>query len=164
MYATSARSVLAGRDFFPMRHARHAATPSEATGFLKRWLTGALKGTVDLRPAALTGVQRVGKESIFSDLNSFVVDTALNHEYAEAFGFTRPEVVELLARLGHSDKAAELAEWYDGYDFGGEAVCNPWSVLNYFRQGCVAQPYWTNTSSNSVVKSMHAAVACAPSS
>ena len=126
----------------------------EATGFLKRWLTGALKGTVDLRLAALTGVQRVSKESIFSDLNNFVVDTALDHRYAEAFGFTRPEVEELAARLGHADKAAELAEWYDGYDFGGEAVYNPWSVLNYFYQGCIAQPYWTNTSSNSVVKSM----------
>ena len=126
----------------------------EATGFLKRWLTGALKGTVDLRLAALTGVQRVSKESIFSDLNNFVVDTALNHEYAEAFGFTQPEVDELLARLGHADKLGELAEWYDGYDFGGEAVYNPWSVLNYLRQGCIAQPYWTNTSSNSVVKRM----------
>ena len=126
----------------------------EATGFLKRWLTGALKGTVDLRLAVLTGVQRVSKESIFSDLNNFVVDTALNHEYAEAFGFTQPEVDELAARLGRADRLPELAEWYDGYSFGGEAVYNPWSVLNYLRQGCVAQPYWTNTSANTVVKSM----------
>ena len=126
----------------------------EATGFLKRWLTGALKGTVDLRLAALTGVQRVSKESIFSDLNNFVVDTALDHRYAEAFGFTQPEVEELAAHLGRADKAGELAEWYDGYDFGGESVYNPWSVLNYFFQGCIAQPYWTNTSSNTVVKDM----------
>ena len=126
----------------------------QATGFLKRWLTGALKGTVDLRLAALTGVQRVSKESIFSDLNNFVVDTALDHRYAEAFGFTRPEVEELAARLGHADKLAELAEWYDGYSFGGEAIYNPWSVLNYLDQGCVAQPYWTNTSSNAVVRDM----------
>ena len=126
----------------------------EATGFLKRWLTGALKGTVDLRFAVLTGVQRVSKESIFSDLNNFVVDTALDYRYAEAFGFTRPEVEELAAHLGYADKAGELAEWYDGYSFGGEAIYNPWSVLNYFYQGCVAQPYWTNTSSNLVVKNM----------
>ena len=126
----------------------------EATGFLKRWLTGALKGTVDLRLAVLTGVQRVSKESIFSDLNNFRVDTALDHQFAEAFGFTQAELAELAAHLGRADKVSELAEWYDGYDFGGESVYNPWSVLNYFDRGCVAQPYWTNTSSNSVVKSM----------
>lgn len=124
----------------------------EATGFLKRWLTGALKGTVDLYLAALTGVQRVSKESIFSDLNNFVVDTALDHRYREAFGFTRDEVAVLATRLGYEGKITELAEWYDGYDFGGEAIFNPWSVLNYLSYGCVAQPYWTNTSSNEVVK------------
>ena len=124
----------------------------EATGFLKRWLTGALKGTVDLYLAALTGVQRVSKESIFSDLNNFTVDTALDHQYREAFGFTQNEVKALATYLGHEDKVSELAVWYDGYDFGGEGVYNPWSVLNYLRQGCVAQPYWTNTSSNDVVR------------
>ena len=124
----------------------------EATGFLKRWLTGALKGTVDLYLAALTGVQRVSKESIFSDLNNFRVDTALDHQYREAFGFTTDEVEALAAHLGHADKVGELAAWYDGYDFGGEAAYNPWSVLNYFDKGCVAQPYWTNTSSNEVVR------------
>ena len=124
----------------------------EATGFLKRWLTGALKGTVDLYLAALTGVQRVSKESIFSDLNNFTVDTALDHRYREAFGFTTEEVAALAARVGRADRVGELAAWYDGYDFGGEAAYNPWSVLNYLDKGCVAQPYWTNTSSNEVVR------------
>jgi hypothetical protein len=124
----------------------------EATAFLKRWLTGALKGTVDLYLAALTGVQRVSKESIFSDLNNFTVDTALDHQYREAFGFTADEVEELARCLGRADKVDELAAWYDGYDFGGQGAYNPWSVLSYFRQGCVAQPYWTNTSSNEVVR------------
>ncbi len=124
----------------------------EATGFLKRWLTGALKGTVDLYLAALTGVQRVSKESIFSDLNNFTVDTALDHRYREAFGFTAEEVAALAARVGRANRVGELAAWYDGYDFGGEAAYNPWSVLNYLDKGCVAQPYWTNTSSNEVVR------------
>ena len=126
----------------------------EATAFLRRWLTGALKGTVDLYLAALTGVQRVSKESIFSDLNNFRVDTALDHRFAEAFGFTTAEVGALASRLGHADRVGELAAWYDGYDFGGEAIYNPWSVLNYLDQGCVAQPYWTNTSSNEAVRRM----------
>lgn len=124
----------------------------EATAFLKRWLTGALKGTVDLYFAALTGVQRVSKESIFSDLNNFTVDTALDYRFAEAFGFTQAEVEALAKHLDLADKVAELAAWYDGYDFGGQAIYNPWSVLSYLDQGCVAQPYWTNTSSNEVIK------------
>lgn len=124
----------------------------QATDFLKRWLTGALKSTVDLRLAVLTGVQRVSKESIFSDLNNFTVDTALDHQYSEAFGFTQSEVEELASYLGHGSTVVKLKQWYDGYDFGGEAVYNPWSVLNYLRMGCVAQPYWTNTSSNDVVR------------
>lgn len=124
----------------------------KATSFLKRWLTGALKSTVDLYLAALTGVQRISKESIFSDLNNFRVDTALDHQYRETFGFTTDEVKALASHLGHADKMDELASWYDGYDFGGEDVYNPWSVLNYLDKGCVAQPYWTNTSSNEVVR------------
>ncbi len=124
----------------------------EATGFLKRWLTGALKGTVDLYLAALTGVQRVSKESIFSDLNNFRVDTALDRQYREAFGFTQVEVEALAAHVGHADRVCELEAWYDGYDFGGEPAYNPWSVLNYLDKGCIAQPYWTNTSSNDVVR------------
>lgn len=125
---------------------------AQATSFLKRWLTGALKSTVDLYLAALTGVQRVSKESIFSDLNNFRVDTALDHPFSEAFGFTPEEVSALAGHLGHADRSDELSAWYDGYDFGGQAVYNPWSVLCYLDQGCVAQPYWTNTSSNDVVR------------
>jgi hypothetical protein len=56
--------------------------------------------------------------------------------------------------MGHPEKVSELATWYDGYDFGGQAIYNPWSVLNYLRDGCVAQPYWTNTSSNDVVRGL----------
>lgn len=124
----------------------------EATTFLKRWLTGALKGTVDLYLSVLTGVQRISKESIFSDLNNFTMDTPLDHPFAEAFGFTRDEVSLLAAHLNHPDKIEEAVAWYDGYDFGGEGVFNPWSVLNYFRSGCIAQPYWTNTSTNDAVR------------
>lgn len=124
----------------------------EATSFLKRWLTGAIKGTVDLYLAALMGVQRISKESIFSDLNNFTVDTALDHPFSEAFGFTDAEAAALCERLGHADSHGELKAWYDGYSFGGEAVYNPWSALNYLDRGCVAQPYWTNTSSNEVIR------------
>ncbi len=124
----------------------------DVVGFLKGWLTGALKdGGAALRLACLTGVQRIAKESIFSDLNNLAVSTPLSVEFGERYGFTDAEVSALAAYLGHSGCMGEARHWYDGYRFGRIDVYNPWSVLNYFKQGCVADVYWGNTSSNSVV-------------
>lgn len=122
----------------------------EATRFMRSWLTDALKSTVDLRLSAITGVQRVSRESIFSDLNNLTVDTPLDRDFAESFGFTEPEVAALAAYTGHAEKLDELRAWYDGYCFGGTRMYNPISTLRYLRQG-IAQPYWTNTSGNAVV-------------
>ena len=120
--------------------------------FLKRLLTGALKdGGEALRFACLTGVQRISKESIFSDLNNLVVDTALNVRFDERFGFTDDEVSALAAYLGHANCMPEARRWYDGYRFGEEHVYNPWSVLNYLSADCSPDVYWGNTSSNEVV-------------
>ena len=124
----------------------------EVVGFLKRWLTGALKdGGEALAFACLTGVQRISKESIFSDLNNLVVNTSLSREFDEYFGFTEEEVAALAGYLGHADCLDEAKAWYDGYRFGGVEVYNPWSVLNYLRQGCTPGTYWSNTSSNGVI-------------
>lgn len=122
----------------------------EAARFMRTWLTDALKGTVNLRLACLTGVQRVSKESIFSDLNNLTVDTPLDSAYNEAFGFTEAEAEALAAYLGRSDGIPEMKRWYDGYSFGPSRIYNPISTLCYLRDG-VAQPYWTNTSGNAVV-------------
>ena len=123
----------------------------KATRFMRSWLTDALKGTVDLRLACVTGVQRVSKESIFSALNNFVVDTPLSERHAESFGFTEAEAEALARYMGLSDdKIAEMRDWYDGYCFVGIRVYNPISTLRYL-QDRVAQPYWTNTSGNAVV-------------
>ena len=130
----------------------------EAVGFLKSWLTGALKdGGVALAFACLTGVQRITKESIFSDLNNLYVSTSLGSDFDERYGFTDAEVAALASYLGHPDCMLEAREWYDGYRFGNVDVYNPWSVLNYFKQGCVPDVYWVNTSSNSVVGAAMAA-------
>lgn len=118
---------------------------------MRSWLTDALKGTVDLRLACVTGVQRVSKESIFSDLNNLVADTSLSERHAESFGFTEAEAEALARYMGLSDdKIAEMRDWYDGYCFVGIRVYNPISTLRYL-QDRVAQPYWTNTSGNAVV-------------
>lgn len=122
----------------------------EVTGFMRTWLTGALKGTVDLHLACLTGVQRVSRESIFSDLNNLLVNTPLDSAYGEAFGFTEPEVQALARYMGCEGGITEMKAWYDGYTFGGTCVYNPVSTLCYLRDG-TAQPYWANTSGNAVV-------------
>lgn len=126
----------------------------EVVTFLKRLLTGPLKdGGEVLAFACLTGVQRVTKESIFSDLNNLVVSTALSTDSDERFGFTPDEVASLIAYMGYPDEgyASEARRWYDGYRFGNAEVYNPWSLLNYINYGCSADVYWGNTSGNAVV-------------
>lgn len=123
---------------------------AEAARFMRTWLTDALKGTVDLHLACLTGVQRIGKESIFSDLNNLTVDTPLDSAHSEAFGFTEAEAEALAAYLGRANGVSQMRSWYDGYSFGPSRIYNPISTLCYLRDG-VAQPYWTNTSGNAVV-------------
>ena len=123
----------------------------EVVDFLKSWLTGALKDNSALFAAVLTGVQRVTKESIFSDLNSLRVNTSLNVASDERYGFTQADVEALASYLGREDGVPAAKEWYDGYRFGNLEVYNPWSLLNYFSRGCAVDIYWGNTSSNSVL-------------
>ena len=122
----------------------------EAIDFMRSWLTDALKATDALRLACLTGVQRVSRESIFSGLNNLQVNTALDAEYTEGFGFTAAEAKELARYLGLERALDEMRSWYDGYCFGGTDVYNPWSALCFLHKG-EAQPYWGNTSDNAIV-------------
>ena len=124
----------------------------EMVDFTKGWLTGVLKdGGAALDFACMTGVQRISKESIFSDLNNVTVDTALGGESEERFGFTEHEVAALADYLGHPHRYQEVRDWYDGYRFGGVDIYNPWSVLNYFSRGCQPGVYWANTATNTPV-------------
>lgn len=108
----------------------------EAIDFFRTFLTMALKTNPSLDFAVLTGVLRISKESIFSDLNNLSVDSVLQMKYPTAFGFTPEEVQKLANDLGHADKMPELRTWYDGYRFDGHEIYNPWSVLNYFAYDC----------------------------
>ena len=123
----------------------------EVVAFLKGLLTPALKDNDYLKLACLTGVQRISKESIFSDLNNLSVDTELSRRFDERFGFTGAEVEALAAHLGHKGAMVDARRWYDGYRFGSADVYNPWSVLNFFQSGCVPDVYWANTASNDVL-------------
>ena len=124
----------------------------EVVAFLKEWLTEALKdGGNALAFACLTGVQRISKESIFSDLNNMTVSSALDAEADERFGFTDAEVTALVSYMGLDTNRASIRAWYDGYRFGNADVYNPWSVLSCLGKKGVTDVYWGNTSSNGVV-------------
>lgn len=137
----------------PINDAHVNGFRGEVLGFYRSWLTDALKGTVNLFCSALTGVLRVSQESIFSELNNVRIDTTLDDDHAEAIGFTRDEAEALAVYMGRADRVGEMAAWYDGYRFGQADVYNPWSVLNYLHKG-EAQPYWTNTSRNGIVRAL----------
>ena len=126
----------------------------ESISFFREFLSGALKSNDDLDFAVLTGVLRISKESIFSDLNNLKVDSLVHVQYPEAFGFTSDEVAQMAADLGKTEKLAELRDWYDGYRLKGQEIYNPWSVLNYFDRDCQPEPYWVNTSGNAILREM----------
>lgn len=101
--------------------------------------------------ALITGITRISKESIFSDLNNLKIITATSNEYTDSFGFTEQEVFAALDEYGQSDKKQSVKDWYDGFTFGSQdGIYNPWSIINYLDTG-ILQPYWANTSSNSLV-------------
>lgn len=123
----------------------------DAMELVRSVLTPALKGNPDLAFACLTGVLRVAKEGLFSGLNHLKVDGVLEESYDEFFGFTPDEVRALAAARGAGDKYQEIAEWYEGYRFGGQEVFNPWSVLNYLDNNFVPEAYWANMTDNKAV-------------
>lgn len=135
----------------PVQYAWEHGYYPQAVSFLRVFLTTVLKTNPDLDFAVLTGVLRIAKESIFSDLNNLQVSTMLNETYADAMGFTEEEVLGIAAAYHVEDKLLELRRWYDGYRFAGREIYNPWSVVNYFAHGCKPGYYWLNTSGNGIV-------------
>ena len=122
----------------------------EIRGGLSSLLHNALKASTSLQYAMLTGIQRVAKENIFSDLNNLVVCTVTDKRYAQYFGFTEAEAKAVLEYYGLK-LDEEVKAMYDGYHFGKEEIYNPWSILNYVDTGELA-PYWVNTSSNKMIR------------
>ena len=119
--------------------------------FMRVFLSGALKDNKHCEMGLMTGVLRVAKEGILSGLNNLRVYTVFDPEFSEYFGFTEDEVKAMAAYYGVPEKMDEIRDWYDGYDFGGTEIFNPWSVLNYFDRGCRPAPYWLDTSSNDLI-------------
>ncbi len=121
-------------------------------GFMRNFFSGAFKDNKNLSYGFLTGILRIAQESIFSGLNNLAVNTVLDNEYDQYFGFTNEEIHEMLKYYGALGKEKELKEWYDGYLFGSKEIYNPWSVINYISKGCTPQAYWVNTGKNEILE------------
>ncbi len=113
-------------------------------------LHNSLKTSNSLQYALLTGIQRVAKENIFSDLNNLVVCTVKDHTYDKYFGFNEQETKELLEYYDLKLNE-DVKQMYDGYHIGNQEIYNPWSIINY-TDSHELQPYWVNTSSNKMIK------------
>lgn len=124
----------------------------EIISFMRVFFSGAFKDNKYLSYGFLTGILRIAQESIFSGLNNLMVHSVFDEEYDSYFGFTYPEVRQMMSYYGVSGKGQELKAWYDGYLFGGKEIYNPWSVINYISRGCIPQAYWANTGRNEILE------------
>ena len=135
----------------PMQEAYVDGYWEELVAFTRSLFNSTFKTNPYLERGIMTGITRVSKESIFSDLNNPKVVTTTSDEYAVSFGFTEEEVFEALEAYGYSNEKEAVKQWYDGFIFGTyRDIYNPWSILNFLDTGKLAT-YWANTSSNSLV-------------
>ena len=135
----------------PMKEAYVYGYWDELVSFIRNLFNSTFKTNPFLAKAMMTGITRVSKESIFSDLNNLTAVTTTSDLYADSFGFTQEEVWNALEEYGLSDQKDGVRRWYDGFTFGNKTdIYNPWSIINYLKFAKFA-PYWANTSSNSLV-------------
>ncbi len=122
----------------------------DLVAFIRDMFNATFKTNPYLERAVMTGITRVSKESIFSDLNHLEVVTTTTEKYEDAFGFTQQEVSEALREYGLYEQETDVKIWYDGFTFGNRTdIYNPWSILNYLDKRRFST-YWANTSSNSL--------------
>lgn len=141
----------------PLENAYHEGFYDDMTNLIRSCFESALKTNPSLEFAVLTGCLRVSRESIFTGLNNLKTYSITKNKFSQYFGFTQEEMKEILQAFSLEQYAGTIAKWYDGYRFGLTEIYNPWSVLNcidsYLQNDMVAcEPYWSNTSSNRIVK------------
>lgn len=138
----------------PMQEAYVNGYWDELVSFTRSLFNSTFKTNPWLERAIMTGITRVSKESIFSDLNNLEAVTTTSDKYATSFGFTKEEVLAALEECGLTDKKERVKQWYDGFIFGVHRdIYNPWSILNFLDKGKITT-YWANTSSNSLVSKL----------
>ena len=137
----------------PMQEAYVRGYWDEMAAFTRSLFNSAFKTNPWLERGLMTGITRVSKESIFSDLNNLKVVTTTSNEYASSFGFTQSEVFSAMDEFGYGSKD-KVKAWYDGFNFGKISdIYNPWSIINFLDTGKVSV-YWANTSSNSLINKL----------
>ena len=156
MYEQYGKKVIILLDEYdtPMQEAWLNGYWDDITDLFRQMFGITFKGNDYLHRAVLTGITRVSKESIFSDLNHPKVVTVSSDKYADCFGFTEKEVFDALDEYDLSDQKDAVKEWYDGFTFGKHTdIYNPWSIINYLDEKKLGS-YWVNTSSNGLVNSL----------
>ena len=135
----------------PMQEAYIHGYWDEFTAFIRSLFNAAFKTNPYLNRAMMTGITRVSKESIFSDLNNLKVVTTTSEEYATCFGFTQEEVFAALEEFQLADQKDAVKQWYDGFTFGSQRdIYNPWSITNYLKEKKLLA-YWASPSSNGLI-------------
>ncbi len=135
----------------PMQEAYIHGYWDKFTAFMRSFFNATFKTNPYLERAVMTGITRVSKESIFSDLNNLAVVTTTSDRYSTAFGFTQEEVFKSLDDMGLGERRDDVKRWYDGFVFGEHRdIYNPWSITNFLKEKKL-RPYWASTSSNGLV-------------
>jgi transcriptional regulator with XRE-family HTH domain len=143
----------------PLNKAHHEGYYKQMLPFIRNILRNGLKDNPKVKFAVITGCLKISKESIFTGLNNLAVYSMTSDSFADGFGFTKKEVINLLEYYKLQDKYELIKEWYDGYRLGEEEIYCPWDVLRYVAELSVnrnAMPvaYWLNTSSNDIIKTL----------
>ncbi|MDO4554168.1 MAG: AAA family ATPase [Lachnospiraceae bacterium] len=143
----------------PLENAFYEGFYDRMIKFIRSLFESALKTNPFLEFSVITGCLRISRESIFTGLNNLEINSILTINYDEFFGFVQKEVEEILKSYGLENKMEIMKDWYDGYQFGGTKVYNPWSVVNYVKalvsdENAFPTATWSNTSSNSIVRDL----------
>ena len=138
----------------PMQEAYINGFWDEMAGFMRSMFNASFKTNPYVERSIMTGITRVSKESIFSDLNNLTIVTTTSEKYGDCFGFTEEEVFMALENAGLGDQKQKVKEWYDGFTFGKHKdIYNPWSITNFLEEKKI-KLYWANSSSNSLVSKL----------
>lgn len=143
----------------PLENAWISGFYDEMIAFIRSLFESVLKTNSSLEFGVITGCLRISRESIFTGLNNLEINSVLDSEYGDSFGFTEKEVKAMVQAYGLNEKMDEIRQWYDSYLFGDKEIYNPWSILNYVKKAiynphAFPKAYWSNTSSNSIVKEL----------
>ncbi len=158
--ATGKKTVILIDEYdVPLENAYFRGFYGRMADFIRSFFEAGLKTNDHLQFAVISGCLRISKESIFTGIDHLNIISVLDQRYSEHFGFTEAEVRQMMAYYGVENRFPTMKEWYDGYVFGSTEVYNPWSVIKfmydlYADANAFPRPYWVNTSSNDIIKSL----------